>query len=248
VARFDSHRRGDRSAGTWLVRQGALRFALPITTGTAPGVADYLPAPHGLPGFAAPVEQFVPALAPYLALADGRVIVAGDGADAIEPSADGRSLRVTWKRWALVRTEATTDSPTTRAGQAGQLVEPGLTAVVTWTLTEDAVVRREAIAATVPVAIRRFSVMFTSTGDRVTTSVREGRRVDRFESPDGPIEAEVMDCNIPLVTSLRATGNSPLGRGARGAIPLVLHWQASDVSLQPGTSLTWTLRLRAPGR
>ncbi len=66
VARFEFFRRGDRPAGVWLVRQGPLRFALPITTGTKPGVADYLPAPHGLPGFVAPVEQTVPAGASLL--------------------------------------------------------------------------------------------------------------------------------------------------------------------------------------
>jgi hypothetical protein len=57
------------------------------------GAVDDQPAPHGLPGFAAPVEQFVPAMTPYLELSDGRVIVAGNGADSIEPAADGRSLR-----------------------------------------------------------------------------------------------------------------------------------------------------------
>ena len=36
VARFEFFRRGDRPAGVWLVRQGPLRFALPITTGTKP--------------------------------------------------------------------------------------------------------------------------------------------------------------------------------------------------------------------
>ena len=74
----------------WYVR-AHLRFALPITTGTKPGVADYLPAPHGLPGFAAPVEQVYPALTPYLELEDGRTIVATDGADLIEPSLNGHS-------------------------------------------------------------------------------------------------------------------------------------------------------------
>jgi len=47
----------DRAAGVWLIRNGQMRFALPITTGIRPGISDYLPAPHGLPGFAAPVEQ-----------------------------------------------------------------------------------------------------------------------------------------------------------------------------------------------
>src|SRR4029077_19781530 len=115
VARFEFFRaEGGRVAGGWLVRQGPLRFALPLTTGTRPGVADYLPAPHGLPGFAAPVEQDVAALVPHLDLADGRTIVATDGADEVQPSADGRELRAVWRRWAQVGTKS------------GQLVDPGL--------------------------------------------------------------------------------------------------------------------------
>ena len=112
VARFEFFRHGDRPAGVWLVRQGPLRFALPITTGTKPGVADYLPAPHGLPGFVAPVEQLFPAGASYFELPDGRVLAATDGADEIKPGADGRSLTATWRRFALV------------GGKTGSLVEP----------------------------------------------------------------------------------------------------------------------------
>src|SRR5213082_2972732 len=50
LARFEFFRRGERQAGVWVVRSGPLYFTLPITTGTKPGVADYLPAPHGLGG------------------------------------------------------------------------------------------------------------------------------------------------------------------------------------------------------
>src|SRR5690349_11437489 len=75
VARFEWFRRSpERSAGVWVVRDGALRFALPITTGPKPGISDYLPAPYGLAGFAAPVEQIYPVLTPQIELADGRVI------------------------------------------------------------------------------------------------------------------------------------------------------------------------------
>src|SRR5947207_6956741 len=88
LARFEFFRRGDRPAGVWLVRQGPLYFTLPITTGTKPGVADYLPAPHGLPGFVAPVEQLFPAGASYFELPDGRVLAATDCADEIKPGAD----------------------------------------------------------------------------------------------------------------------------------------------------------------
>src|SRR6185503_17312793 len=130
VARFEFFRKNnERSAGVWLVRQGAIRFALPITTGTKPGVADYLPAPHGLTGFAAPVEQVYPALTSFVELQDGRTIVTTDGADFIEPSTDGRKLRVGWNRWALV------------GGQPGEFVDVGLSSSVVWTLADNVLVR-----------------------------------------------------------------------------------------------------------
>ena len=101
VARFEFFRKAnERSAGVWLVRRGTLRFALPITTGPKPGASDYLPAPHGLAGFASPVEMSYPSLTPFIELADGRKLVATDGADEIEPASDGNSLRVRWNKWA----------------------------------------------------------------------------------------------------------------------------------------------------
>ena len=48
----------------------------------------------------APVEQVLPSLVPFLELEDGRTIVASDGTDQISPSADGRGVQATWRRWA----------------------------------------------------------------------------------------------------------------------------------------------------
>ncbi|HEX5602402.1 MAG TPA: hypothetical protein VFX63_07625, partial [Pyrinomonadaceae bacterium] len=77
VARFEFFRKTpERSAGVWVVRQGALRFALPITTGPKPGMSDYQPSPHGLSGFAAPVEQVYSSMTPFIELGDGRTVVA----------------------------------------------------------------------------------------------------------------------------------------------------------------------------
>jgi hypothetical protein len=45
-------------------------------------------------------------------------------------------------------------------------------------------------------------------------------------------------------TSVRATGNGVLGRGARGAIPLHVMYEARDVRLTPGQPLTWEMTLR----
>src|SRR5262249_16827959 len=160
---FEYFRKGDRPAGVWVVREEPLRFAVPITTGTIPGVADYLPAPHGLAGFAAPAEQTVPALTPFLELTDGRVIVATDGADEIQPDQNGRSLRATWKRWAVVKTKA------------AQYVDPGLTTTVNWAVQGSTLVRTESITASAaPINIRRFYVMFPSTAERLATTTDRG--------------------------------------------------------------------------
>src|SRR5262249_40062354 len=153
--------------GVWVFRQGPLRFALPITTGTIPGVADYLPAPHGLGGFAVPVEQTVPALVPYLELADGRAIVATDGGADIQPGADGKSLHVTWKRWAVL------------GQKPAQFVDPGLTTTVNWTIQGSTLVRSESILTSKPLTIRRLYVDFPATARTVTTSFESGHRIDR---------------------------------------------------------------------
>jgi hypothetical protein len=239
VARFEWFRKGERPAGAWLVRQGPLRFALPFTTGPHSGVADYLPAPHALPGFAVPVEQYAPALVPHLELADGKVIVASDCADELEPRPDGRGLRARWRRFAVV------------GGDPGPLVEPGLTSEVTFALEGggegggDTLVRSETITATRAVSLRRFAVVFPSTGGEVATRFEDGRRIDRFVGPESALEVGISDTNLPLAITVQATGNAPAGRGARGHIPLILRAEAGAVALKPGDHLRWTIRLRA---
>jgi hypothetical protein len=233
VARFEWFRAGDRPAGVWMVRGPLLHFALPFTTGTKSGIADYLPAPHGLAGFAVPVQQNVPALVPYLELADGRTMVASDCADEIVPDPTGQSVRALWKRWAVA------------GGKAAQVFDIGLESQVSWRIEGDALVRSETITATRPVRIANFSVVFPSTGNSVATSFAAGRRTDRFDSPDGAVELTVEQASVPLDVRLRANGNSPLGRGARGPIPFLLTFSAADVQLQPHQALTWTVRLRA---
>jgi hypothetical protein len=229
VARFDWFRRGDRPAGAWLVRRGGLRFALPLTTGTKAGIADYLAAPHGLPGFAAPVEQLVPAAVPYLELADGRVIVASDGADSITPAADGLGLDATWHRWVVV------------GGTPATLVEPGLTSEVSWRIDGSALVRRERITAASPVTIRRLSVAWPSTFGQLATRFDGTQRIDRLSGAEGAVDVRVS--GLPFSCAARATGDTALGKGARGPIPLILEFETGSLSVQPGQPLEWTLGL-----
>jgi hypothetical protein len=231
VARFEFFRRPpERSAGVWVVRQGALRFALPITTGPKPGMSDYLPAPFGLAGFAAPVEQSYPALVPYVELADGRVAVTTDGADMIEPSTDGQTLRVRWTHWAVV------------GGKSGELHDLGLTSEVVWQIKDNTLTRDETLSSKQPITIRHWQLAVPTTYGKVETATNKGR-TDRFSSGEGALEVRMSGVTFPVLTSTIATGNSPLGRGVRGAIPLHLIFEARDVVVEAGKPLKYQIAL-----
>lgn len=230
VARFEFFRRSpERAAGVWLVRQGPLRFALPVTTGPRPGAADYLAAPHGLAGFAAPVESSYPALVPFVELADGRTLVAADGADAIEPATDGQSLRVRWTHWAVV------------GGKSGQLVDPGITSEVIWRLSGNSLSREETLTVKQPITIRRWQLAVPSTYAKVQTETMNGVRVDEFNSESGSLAVQLLDSTFSYTASILATGNSALGRGVHGAIPLHLVFEARELSLQPDRPFKYLL-------
>ena len=232
VARFEFFKRDGRKAGVWVVRQGAVRFTLPITTATRPGVADYLPAPHGLPGFAAPVEQVMPALTPFLDLSDGRSIVAADSADFIEPAPDARALRARWTQWAIV------------GGNAAERVDPGIESAVEWKLEGDSLIRTERLTTSRPQTVRRWRVELPTTGNSWSTSLDGGARSDVFEGPEGRLEVSVLSADWPYSVSGLANGDTREGRGARLAIPLRLVLEARDLRLEPGVPREWRLRIR----
>jgi hypothetical protein len=236
VARFEFFRKGERPAGVWIVRKPQIRFVLPIVAGTHPGVSDYLPAPYNLAGFAPPVEQQIPTTTPYLQLADGRTIVAGDGADEIVPSSDGLALRAVWRRWSVL------------GGRAGELIDPGLTAEVTWKIERNSIVRREVLNASQPIVVSRFWVVIPSTANVAKTQFEGGIRVDRLNSGDEALQVSIPQSDIPLQISLRATGDSKLGSGSRGPVPLFVDLEARDFAIEPARPLVWTLVLTSISR
>jgi len=224
VARFEFFRKTpERSAGVWVVRQGTLRFALPITTGPKPGMSDYLPAPYGLPGFAAPVEQIYPSLTPFIELADGRTVVATDGADVIEPSANGRMLRVRWTRWAVV------------GAPAGKVQDVGLTSEVVWRIENGMLIREETLSSKQPVSIRRWRMAIPSTHNKIDMEMLKRGSV-RFKSAKGTLDV-TFGADFPVEATVLAGGDDVIGRGVHGAIPLQLLYEAHDVELKSGSPL-----------
>ena len=235
LARFEFFRRGERPAGVWLVRRGRLYFTLPITTGTKPGIADYLPAPHGLPGFAAPVEQIYPALVPFIELMDGRVLVAADGADEIEPGPDGLSLRARWRRWSLI------------GGKSGEFVDPGIAGQVSWRITGSTLNREETLHTQVPISLRRWWLALpTST---TQNEVLDGGELleDLFSSEEDVIRVRA-SASWKLKRTLQAAGDTPKGRGPRKPLPLHVVYETNGLRLSPSQPAWFRLALTVEGR
>lgn len=231
VARFEFFSRtGEKQAGVWLVRQGGFQFALPVTTGTKPGVADYLPAPFGLPGFAAPVEEVYPSMTPFIELEDGKTYTTTDGADEIVPGADGRSLKITWRKWARI------------GGKSGERFDTGLTSEVEFTLQNNKLVRRETLVAGRDVTIRSWRFAFPSTGTGVSTELRNKWTVDIFTGREGTLAVSAT-AEWNFSRRVIATGDNKLGKGVLGAVPLHLVLESGEVKLIKGRRSSWEISL-----
>jgi hypothetical protein len=228
VKRFEFFTEGEKKEGVWLVRQGKLRFAVPITVGTKPAIADYLPAPFGLPGFAAPVEEVYPSLVPFLTLADGNVYAAADGADAIMPGADGGTLKITNTKWARV------------GSKSGERFENSLRSDVEFLITNGKLIRRETVTAIKDTDIKTWKVVFPSTANTFS-STRTGQRWDvEMKGPEG---TTLVSIEIPQGTKIgiTATGDSKLSKGVLRAIPLHIVAEKESIKLAPGQKLTWQI-------
>lgn len=228
VARFEFFAKNkEKQEGVWLVRQGALRFALPITVGTKPAIADYLPAPFGLAGFSAPVEEVYPSFVPFLRLADGKVYAASDGADSIEPASDGRSLRFSNTKWAQL------------GSKSGDRFETGLRSDVEFILEGSKLVRRETLTAERDTEIKLWKFAFPSTASSANTANENGRQTFYLNGREGKttVSFKAAGTRIGIV----AFGDGRLGKGVLGAIPIHLVAETENIKLAAGQKFTWEI-------
>lgn len=231
VARFEFFARGgEKQSGVWLVRKGKFQFALPVTTGTKPGVADYLPAPFGLPGFSAPVEEVYPSLVPFLTLSDGKIYTAGDGADEIVPGADGTSLKIVSRKWARIGT------------RSGEKFETGVTSAVEFRIEGSKLIRRESLTADKDMTIAKWKVVVPATGDTARSETIEGLERSVLTGREGTLAVSAKS-DWGLTRAIMATGDSRLGKGVLGAVPLHLVFESADVQLKKGRARSWEISL-----
>jgi hypothetical protein len=222
-----------RKFGVWVVRQGNFHFALPFVTGPRAATSDYEPAPHGLPGFAAPVEKIYPCFVLFLELEDGRTIAAADGADEIHPAPDGLSVTAVWNHWAVP------------GAKAGETVDPGLKTEVIWSIADRKNLNRtESITASKELKIRRIWMAVPSKANHITTDLTDGARTDHLTSRRVTLDVRVLDSDWPLRISALATGDDPLGRGDGGPLPLHLIPETShELILTPSSTRRWEIEL-----
>ena len=197
-------------------------------------MADYLPAPHGLPGFAAPVEQTAPAGTSFFEMPDGRTVVTTDGADEIVPGNGGRSLRATWRRFALV------------GGKTGELIEPGFEVSTTWQIDGATLTRTETLTSGRDLTIRRLSFLLSSTAtSHSQPATADGPNgVIHLAGQDGVLDVRTAG-DLTLATSIRQVGDEPPGRGPRVPIPTHVTIEATDIPLRAARPMTWVVSLTA---
>jgi hypothetical protein len=230
VCRFEYfYKSADRQNGVWLVRQGRMQFALPVVAGTKSAISDYLPAPFGLPGFAAPVEEVYPSMVPFITLADGATYAAADGADEIKPSADARSLEIVSAKWARID------------GKVGERVDIGLTSKVNWVLSGNILTRTEELTANRNIQIKVWRFAFPTTASSVIEQ-NIAQHTYQLKGREGALNVTI-DAPENAKFDIAATGNSRLGKGVLGAIPIHINVTTGALELKKGSRLSWKLIL-----
>jgi hypothetical protein len=227
VARFDFYaKEKDKQSGVWIVRQGNLRFALPMTTGTKPAISDYLAAPFGLAGFAAPVEENYPSAVPYFDLSDGKTYAASEGSSQIFPSKDNQSLRVVWKKFGQIGTKS------------GERFDIGLTSEVSWKIVGNKLIREETLTADKDLTLKNWRFAFPSTADRHRVETAKNKRFDVFTGDEGMLKINT-EAAWNFETEILATGDSRLSKGVLRAIPLHHVLTARSINLKARKPLKW---------
>ena len=220
----------EKQSGVWLVRQGNLRFALPITTGTKPAIADYLPVPFGLSGFANPVEEVYPSYAPFFELNDGKTYAASEGASLIKPAKDGKSLQIIWNKFAQIGTKS------------GERFNIGIKSEVNWLILGNKLIREETLTSEKDIILKKWKFAFPSTANKIHFEMINNKRYDVFTGDEGTLKIQV-EADWKFETEILATGNSRLSKGVIRAIPLHQILTAETIQLKAGKPQKWRFEL-----
>jgi hypothetical protein len=129
--------------------------------------------------------------------------------------------------------------------KAGETVDPDLVSEVTWFLQGNDLHRVESLTASKPLKLGRLWLAIPSRNSHLEILEPSGARFERLTSTGTTLDVQVKRSDWPVQIFARATGDDPLGRGDRGAIPLHLVLESKNVSLTAGAPETWEITLSA---
>jgi hypothetical protein len=168
-------------------------------------------------------------MVPFLELPDGKTYLTGDGADEIVPGDDGKSLKVVYRRWSRI------------GEKSGERVPTGLTSTVEFRIDHNRLLRRETLNADRDVIVKRIRVAIPSTADRERTEINNGNSRVILNGREGVLAVKVT--GDWTTSEVVATGDSRLGKGVLGPIPIHLVYEAKDLVFKAGESKVWELEL-----
>lgn len=163
-------------------------------------------------------------MVPFIELANGKTYVASEGADLIEPAADGKSLKITWHHWACIESSM------------GERHKPGVTSVVEFKTEGNKLTRKETLIADHDLLIKKWKVAFPLTGNHVKSENQNTTHL--VTGPEGTLAITVKN-NWKADSSFLATGDSRLGKGPLRHIPLHLVYEAVNIFLKEGEPQIW---------
>jgi hypothetical protein len=102
--------------------------------------------------------------------------------------------------------------------------------------------RRETLTSDADVMIKNWRVAVPTTADRNWFETRNNQRTDYFAGREGTLAVSVKS-DWKTNQSIFATGDSRLGKGVLGAIPLHLMFESKDLPVRKGQKLTWEITL-----
>jgi len=121
----------------------------------------------------------------------------------------------------------------------------GLTSEVVWRIERGALTKEETVTSKQPVSIRRWRLVIPTTYNNFAMeALKQG--VVEFQSSKGVLKV-MFGADFPAQARLVAAGDTVVGRGVHGAIPLHLVYESRDLNVSARSPLKYKLVLTPLG-
>ena len=117
-----------------------------------------------------------------------------------------------------------------------------MTSEVEFKIENNKLTRRETLTADKDLIIKKWCVAVPTTADKTWSETTNNQRTDYFSGREGKL-AVTAKSDWKMTQSIFATGDSRLGKGVLGAIPLHLIFEAENLQFKKGQKKIWEMTL-----